>query len=121
MKIMNCLMMCANCYTPCQRIPKHAAFANGHVTNKKYDLLIRDEKQRSWNVKLHSCQTQTYIGGGWRKFSADCCLKEGDRIIFEIVTGGETPIWKFQVVTDAKTPMRKFQGKFSHLTSLLFR
>ncbi|XP_049349766.1 B3 domain-containing protein REM10-like [Solanum verrucosum] len=101
--------------TPCcftygyLRIPKHVAFANNHITNKKYDLLLRDEEQRSWNVKLHSCQTQTYIGGGWREFSADYCLKEGDRIMFEIVTDGETPIWKFHVVTDAKTPMRKFQ------------
>lgn len=110
--------MCVNGYTPSQRIPKYVPFANGLITNKKCDLLIRDEKQSSWNLKLHSCKTQTFIGDGWRKFSADKCLKVGDRIMFEIVTDSDTPIWKFRVVTNAKTPMRKFQGKFSHLTTL---
>ncbi|KAK4374089.1 hypothetical protein RND71_004766 [Anisodus tanguticus] len=98
-----------------QWLPKHFAFANGLINNKKCGLIIIDERQRSWNLVLNSRKTQVYIGDGWRKFIADNCLKEGDRINFEVVTNGETPIWKFHVVTDVETPMRKFQCKFSHL------
>ncbi|CAN4077149.1 unnamed protein product [Withania somnifera] len=91
-------------------LPQKFAYANG-ITNKKCCLIIRDERQRSWDLKLSSCKTRTYIGGGWTKFSADNCLKKGDHIMFEIVTNGETPIWKFQVVTDhEQTPLQKFQG-----------
>ncbi|KAM3270690.1 B3 domain-containing protein REM17-like [Capsicum chacoense] len=92
-------------------IPQHFAFANGLINrNKMFGLIIIDERQtRSWNLTLHSCKTQAYIADGWRTFSADNCLKEGDRIIFEIVAKGETQIWKFQVVNNAKKTMRKFQ------------
>ncbi|KAM3266662.1 B3 domain-containing protein REM17-like [Capsicum annuum] len=92
-------------------IPQHFAFANGLINrNKMFGLIIIDERQtRSWNLTLHSCKTQAYIADGWRTFSADNCLKEGDRIIFEIVAKGETQIWKFQVVNNAKKLMRKFQ------------
>lgn len=38
-------------------------------------------------------------------FIVDNCLKKGDRVMFEVVTNGETPIWKFQVVTDGETPV----------------
>ncbi|MCD7446412.1 hypothetical protein HAX54_006021 [Datura stramonium] len=88
-------------------LPQQFTHANG-LTNKKCDLIIRDERQMSWNLKLSSCETRTYIGGGWSKFIADNCLKKGDRIMFEVVTNGETPIWKFQV-TNRETPLQKFQ------------
>ncbi|XP_047268647.1 B3 domain-containing protein REM8-like [Capsicum annuum] len=106
---MNSLVMCV--FTQCRWIPKDFAFANGLINrNKKFGLIIINERQtRSWNLMLHSCKTQAYIADGWRKFSADNCLKEGDRIMFEIVAKGETQIWKFQVVSNAKKPMRKFQ------------
>ncbi|MCD7446392.1 hypothetical protein HAX54_006000 [Datura stramonium] len=104
------ILMTANGYTPFQYLPKQFAFANGLI-EKKCDLVIRDESQRLWNLKLHYCKTEAYIGDGWRKFVADNCLKVGDRIMFEVVTNGETPIWKFQV-SEAETPLQKFQGKF---------
>ncbi|KAM3379415.1 B3 domain-containing protein REM7 [Capsicum galapagoense] len=88
-------------------LPQQFAYANG-LTNKKCSLIIRDERQRLWNLKLSSCKSRTYITGGWHKFSADNCLKKGDRIMFEVVTNGETPIWKFQV-TNRETPLQKFQ------------
>ncbi|XP_070047900.1 putative B3 domain-containing protein REM15 isoform X7 [Nicotiana tomentosiformis] len=85
-------------------------FANG-LSNKKCDLIIRDERQRLWNLKLSSdCNNRVRIGDGWRKFIVDNRLKEGDHIVFEVVTDEETSIWKFHVVTTAETPMRKFQG-----------
>ncbi|KAM3266548.1 hypothetical protein P3L10_003542 [Capsicum annuum] len=89
-------------------IPTKFELANG-LSNKRCDLIIRDERERSWNVKLRSSGNRVCIRDGWRKFSADNCLKEGDRIMFEIVAKGETQIWKFQVVSNAKKPMRKFQ------------
>ncbi|XP_016549275.1 B3 domain-containing protein REM17 isoform X7 [Capsicum annuum] len=88
-------------------LPKQFAFANCLI-NKKHDLIIRDERQKSWNLKLCYCQTDVYIGDGWRKFVADNCLKEGDRIMFEVVTSGETPVWEFRV-NEAKTPLQKYQ------------
>uniref|UniRef100_A0A1S4B7F9 B3 domain-containing protein REM10-like n=1 Tax=Nicotiana tabacum TaxID=4097 RepID=A0A1S4B7F9_TOBAC len=90
-------------------VPKHFASANGFKTNKKCSLIIKDERQNSWTLRLSCCKTQVYIGDGCRKFVADNCLKEGDRIMFEVVTDGEIPVWKFHVVTDAETPRQKFQ------------
>nr|XP_018625362.1 B3 domain-containing protein REM9-like [Nicotiana tomentosiformis] len=94
-------------------LPQQFAKPNG-LTNKKCDLIIRDGRQRSWNLKLSfSRRPRVYIiGDGLRKFIVDNCLEEGDRIMLEVVTNGETPIWRFQVVTNGGTPIRKFQGKF---------
>ncbi|XP_049349779.1 B3 domain-containing protein REM9-like [Solanum verrucosum] len=101
-------------------LPRQFTYANG-LANKKSDLIIRDERQRSWNVKLSSSKTRTsIIGCGRTKFFADNCLKKGDCIMFEVVTNGEIPIWKFQV-TYRKVPLQKFQGKFSHVTNLLIK
>ncbi|XP_069144123.1 B3 domain-containing protein REM9-like [Solanum lycopersicum] len=89
-------------------LPRQFAYANG-LANKKCDLIIRDERQRSWNVKLSSSKTRSYISGcGRTKFFADNCLNKGDCIMFEVVTNGETPIWKFQV-TYREVPLQMFQ------------
>ncbi|XP_070019456.1 B3 domain-containing protein REM10-like [Nicotiana sylvestris] len=90
-------------------LPRQFAKANG-LSNKKCDLIIKDDRQRSWKLKLSSSKSRVYMGDGWRKLVTDNCLKEGDRIRFEIATNGETPIWKSQVLTD-ETPIRKFQDK----------
>ncbi|KAL3377382.1 hypothetical protein AABB24_003671 [Solanum stoloniferum] len=93
-------------------LPQQFAIANG-LTHKKCALIVRDERQRSWNLKLSSSNSRTrvYIGDGWRKFAEENFLKEGDRLMFEIVTNGETPIWKFRVVTHGETPMKKSQDE----------
>ncbi|KAM3270576.1 putative B3 domain-containing protein REM15 [Capsicum chacoense] len=80
-------------------VPKQFACANGLI-NKKCCLIVNDETQTSWNLRIRSCNTQVYMGEGCRKFIAENCLKEGHRIMFVVVTDGETPIWKFHVVTD---------------------
>ncbi|PHT29843.1 hypothetical protein CQW23_30561 [Capsicum baccatum] len=100
-------------------VPQHIAIANG-LTNKKCGLIVRDERQRSWNLKLSFGGTRvlTYIGYGLRKIIAENCTKEGDRINFEVVTNGKTPIWKFQVFTDGEIPMKTFQGKPSRSIKL---
>ncbi|XP_010324530.2 B3 domain-containing protein REM14 isoform X3 [Solanum lycopersicum] len=75
-------------------LPKQFAFRNGLI-RKKCNVIIRDERQRSWNLILRPFGTSVCLRGGWDKFRAAYCLKEGDRIMFEVVTDGEKPIWKF--------------------------
>ncbi|OIS97640.1 putative b3 domain-containing protein rem4 [Nicotiana attenuata] len=81
-------------------IPTRFAAENG-LTNKNCGLIIRDETQRSWNLRLYTSCSRVYIGGRWGEFRVANDLEVGDRIMFEIVTNGEKPIWKFH-------------GKFSH-------
>ncbi|OIT38373.1 PREDICTED: B3 domain-containing protein REM10-like [Nicotiana attenuata] len=76
-------------------IPRQFAHANGLI-NKKCDLIIRDERQRSWSLRLRSFGTGVCIKGGWHEFRDTNCLKEGDQIVFEVVTNGEKPIWQFR-------------------------
>ncbi|PHT39986.1 hypothetical protein CQW23_18840 [Capsicum baccatum] len=75
-------------------LPKRFARENGLI-NKKCDLVISDERQRSWNLKLNTYNHGVYIGEEWHELCDDNDLKEGDRIKFEVVTNGEKPIWKF--------------------------
>ncbi|XP_019254323.1 PREDICTED: putative B3 domain-containing protein REM4 isoform X1 [Nicotiana attenuata] len=75
-------------------IPTRFAAENG-LTNKNCGLIIRDETQRSWNLRLYTSCSRVYIGGRWGEFRVANDLEVGDRIMFEIVTNGEKPIWKF--------------------------
>ncbi|XP_049378557.1 B3 domain-containing protein REM14-like isoform X3 [Solanum stenotomum] len=75
-------------------LPKQFALRNGLI-RKKCDVIITDERQRSWNLILRPFGTSVCIRGGWDKFREAYCLKEGDRIMFEVVTDGEKPLWKF--------------------------
>ncbi|XP_019261604.1 PREDICTED: B3 domain-containing protein REM5-like [Nicotiana attenuata] len=79
-------------------IPKKFAWANG-LSNKKCDLIIRDERQRSWNLILRSYSTNVYISGGWNEIRDTHCLKEGDHIMFEVVANEKKPTWKFHDIT----------------------
>ncbi|KAK6781591.1 hypothetical protein RDI58_019387 [Solanum bulbocastanum] len=76
------------------RLPRGFARANGLI-NKKCGLVIRDERQRSWNLRIDTYGYGVYIAKGWRKFRVENDLKEGDCMMFEVVTNGEKPIWKF--------------------------
>ncbi|KAM3270688.1 hypothetical protein P3S67_028890 [Capsicum chacoense] len=80
--------------TPCQFLLQQFASANGLINKKCKLILIIDERQGSWILKLSSGSTraQAYIGDGWHKFTAEIFLREDDRILFQIVTSGETPI-----------------------------
>ncbi|KAK4374090.1 hypothetical protein RND71_004767 [Anisodus tanguticus] len=75
-------------------IPRNFARANG-LMNKKCDLIIRDERQMSWSLRLCCFGTGVCIKGGWHEFRDTNCLKKGDRVMFEVVTNGEKPIWQF--------------------------
>ncbi|XP_015168730.1 B3 domain-containing protein REM14-like isoform X2 [Solanum tuberosum] len=76
------------------RVPCKFAKANG-LTNKECGLIIRDERQRSWNLRIYTSCSQVYIGGRWSEFRAANDIKKGDQIMFEVVTNGEQPIWNF--------------------------
>uniref|UniRef100_A0A1U7XRW5 B3 domain-containing protein REM14-like n=1 Tax=Nicotiana sylvestris TaxID=4096 RepID=A0A1U7XRW5_NICSY len=76
-----------------QHVPKQFARENG-LSNRKCTILIRDE-QRSWEFSLYSCGRSTFIGGGWHEFCAANLLKEGYRVMFEILAKAEKPILKF--------------------------
>ncbi|XP_016557717.2 B3 domain-containing protein REM10 [Capsicum annuum] len=76
-------------------IPKKFALANGLFNVKKLDLIVIDERQRSWPVILRSYGNCVYLRGGWNKIRDANCLKEGDHITFEVVTGGEKSVWQF--------------------------
>lgn len=99
-------IICANCYKPFQRLPKRFAMANG-LFNKKRDLIIRDERQRLWNLRLAPYGSSVHVLGGWFRFCTANSLQEGDYMMFEVVSNGEKPIWKFHC-------------KFSHLSNLIF-
>lgn len=82
-------------------LPKQFTLRNG-LMSKKCDLIIRDEWQRSWNLILRPFGTSVCIRGGWDRFRDTYCLKEGDRIMFEVVTDGEKPVWKFHGKTSGR-------------------
>ncbi|PHU08595.1 hypothetical protein BC332_20455 [Capsicum chinense] len=75
-------------------IPKQFARENGHFDTKERNLIVTDERQRSWNVILRAYHDNVDLRSGWSNIRDANCLKEGDRITFEIVTGGNKPIWK---------------------------
>ncbi|XP_055821818.1 B3 domain-containing protein REM17-like [Solanum dulcamara] len=75
-------------------IPKDFALANGFFNIKKRDLIVRDEKERSWDVILRAYSTCVLLKDGWDKICDANCLKEGDHIMFEVITDGNKPIWK---------------------------
>ncbi|KAK4374082.1 hypothetical protein RND71_004759 [Anisodus tanguticus] len=77
-----------------ERLPGKFSRENGLI-NKKCGLIIRDERQRSWNLKLYTSTSQVYIGGKWAEFRDANDIKEGDHIKFVVVSNGKRPIWKF--------------------------
>ncbi|XP_015168724.1 B3 domain-containing protein REM10-like [Solanum tuberosum] len=71
---------------------------NNNLRDKIGNLIIRDEKQRSWNLRLNSFSPKRFVlNGGWAEFSVANDIKEGDEVMFEIVTNEEKPIWQYQM------------------------
>ncbi|XP_070047909.1 B3 domain-containing protein REM10-like isoform X2 [Nicotiana tabacum] len=97
-------------------IPTRFAAENG-LTNKNCGLIIRDERQRSWNLRLYTSCSRVYIGGIWGEFRVANDLKVGDRIMFEIVTNGEKPIWKFHDISIKPSDMIPLNAQVSTPTS----
>ncbi|KAJ4967525.1 hypothetical protein NE237_019374 [Protea cynaroides] len=65
-------------------IPKKFSLGNG-LFGKIFKAIIRDEKGRSWSVRLNQDnRPRMRIGLGWRKFVLENHLKEGDSCIFKL-------------------------------------
>ncbi|XP_060179537.1 B3 domain-containing protein REM10-like isoform X2 [Lycium barbarum] len=77
------------------RLPKKFATANGLINKKS--VIIRDGRQRSWNLRLATHNSIVHVGGVG-EFCIANDLKEGDYMSFEVVANGEKPIWKFHVI-----------------------
>ncbi|KAK4729172.1 hypothetical protein R3W88_022160 [Solanum pinnatisectum] len=76
----------------CLCIPKQFAIEN-RLNDRKCKIIMKD-KQRSWTFNVYTNGQTTYIGNGWREFCITNCLKEGDRLMFEIISKGETPLFR---------------------------
>ncbi|XP_015085026.1 B3 domain-containing protein REM8-like isoform X1 [Solanum pennellii] len=91
------------CLSKCYfRLPGKFARANGLI-NKKCSLIIRDEKRRSWSLKLYTSYSQVYIGGRWAELRDANDIKEGDHITFKVVANGKMPIWEFHTNVTEKS------------------
>ncbi|KAF8388727.1 hypothetical protein HHK36_025407 [Tetracentron sinense] len=69
-------------------IPIHFARINS-LTNICSEMTIRDQKGRSWPVRVRKrkCGGRVYIGSGWSLFSVANGLKLGDVCAFELILG----------------------------------
>ncbi|PHT63771.1 hypothetical protein T459_32381, partial [Capsicum annuum] len=74
-------------------IPKRFAQEN-RLIDRKCNIIMSD-KLRSWTFSVYTSGEITYFGRGWHEFCITNCLKEGDRLMFEMISNGETPILRF--------------------------
>ncbi|XP_059305792.1 B3 domain-containing protein REM8-like isoform X1 [Lycium ferocissimum] len=98
------------------RLPGEFSRANGLI-NKKCRLIIRDEKRRSWNLKLYTSTSQVYIGGKWAEFRDANDIKGGDHITFVVVANGKRPIWNFYS-NGTEKPEHKFMSSCEALPNV---
>ncbi|KAK3005016.1 hypothetical protein RJ639_016133 [Escallonia herrerae] len=59
------------------------------------EMVLIDEKERSWPVQIKDMGRYVYIGCGWRDFRITNDLKEGDAFKFQLIQKGKIPIAKF--------------------------
>ncbi|XP_019176567.1 PREDICTED: B3 domain-containing protein REM17-like isoform X2 [Ipomoea nil] len=76
-------------------LPLEFARSNGLVGEEKREMILRDDKERSWTVVLGRTGHHVALMGGWRAFQMAKGLKEGDAYKFELIKSGKKPIAKF--------------------------
>lgn len=74
-----------------QHIPVQFAKLNG-LNNRHCQMILRDQKQRSWPAELGYDRYHVYIRHGWREFRKANGLKEGDAFILKLIAKGKNPI-----------------------------
>nr|GME00723.1 B3 domain-containing protein REM14-like isoform X1 [Ipomoea batatas] len=79
-------------------LPMEFARSNGLVTEEKREMILRDDKERSWPVVLGRVGDQFCLLEGWQEFRMANGLKEGDAYKFEMIKTGKTPIAKFHLL-----------------------
>ncbi|KAK6912449.1 B3 DNA binding domain [Dillenia turbinata] len=67
-------------------IPRHFTRSNGLI-NKCGDILLKDQKGRSWPAKMlcEKSDNQIFIGRGWSAMAKKNCVKEGDEFMLELI------------------------------------
>ncbi|KAH9623297.1 hypothetical protein KSS87_006100 [Heliosperma pusillum] len=63
------------------------------LTNKCCEMILIDEKEKSWRLPLKQSNTTPYIGG-WGVFEHFLGFKAGDLVVFELIQSGQNPIMK---------------------------
>lgn len=86
-------------------IPMKFAKSNG-LSNRNCQMIIRDEMQRSWPVKLMYNSSRVHVGLGWRNFRITNGLKEGDEFMLELIEDGHKPVMNFRKLL----PMSVLEG-----------
>ncbi|XP_031123407.1 B3 domain-containing protein REM17-like [Ipomoea triloba] len=85
-----CLRKSAHLY-----LPLGFARSNGLVAAEKREMILRDDKERSWPVVLGRMGHHVGLLRGWQAFQMAKGLKEGDAYKFELIKSGKKPIAKF--------------------------
>ncbi|XP_031122546.1 B3 domain-containing protein REM17-like [Ipomoea triloba] len=76
-------------------LPMEFAMSNGLVAEEKREMILRDDKERSWSVVMGRVGNNFSLRQGWQSFQMANDLKEGDAYKFELIKSGKTPIAKF--------------------------
>nr|GMD90131.1 B3 domain-containing protein REM10-like [Ipomoea batatas] len=75
-------------------LPLGFARSNGLMAEEKREMVLRDDKERSWPVVLGRKDHHLSLRQGWQAFRMANGLKEGDAYKFELIKTGEKPIAK---------------------------
>ncbi|XP_019254821.1 PREDICTED: B3 domain-containing protein REM17-like isoform X2 [Nicotiana attenuata] len=79
---------------PSLYLPAAFAKSNG-LANKRRQLILRDEKQRSWPVQVGPQGHHFAITRGWRQFREANNVQVGDTYKFELIDNGTVPVAHF--------------------------
>ncbi|XP_006293928.2 putative B3 domain-containing protein REM15 [Capsella rubella] len=74
--------------------PRPFVKANSRVINGSGEIVLMNEKGRTWTFKLHKKPAcgNVYIRGGWRVFCDANGLKDGDTFTFKLIQRGGTRV-----------------------------
>nr|GMD21784.1 B3 domain-containing protein REM10-like [Ipomoea batatas] len=80
-------------------LPLEFARSNGLMAEEKREMILRDDRERSWPVVLGTMGKHVSLLRGWQAFRMAKGLKEGDAYKFELIKSGKKPIAKFHFST----------------------
>ncbi|CAN4075782.1 unnamed protein product [Withania somnifera] len=83
------------CYLP-------VAFARSNRLTRRCQMILRDDKQRSWSVQLKPVGPRFAITKGWRQFREANVVKVGDTYKFELIDNGKRPVASFRSLIGIK-------------------
>ncbi|KAK4374084.1 hypothetical protein RND71_004761 [Anisodus tanguticus] len=79
-------------------------FVKSNGLMDRSEMILVDEKQRSWLAQLGRMQRHFGITSGWRQFEKANCVQVGDTYKFELTNNGTIPIVHFHSM---KIPPKK--------------